>query len=244
MADQKRWFKVWGTIALDPSFLELPLEVVGRWTLLGAWIATHGEKGRIVAGVKAVRHVLRIPESAPIIPAIQALPHVRFDVVDDNNDVVFDVPVDVPLDDNAKLAVIMLNWTKYQLDSTGYDRLKKHRQRVDDNGLREEKTKRRTPIVPKGTGDVDGFADFWALYPRRVAKQAAVKAWVKLHPAGDLRVKILEALAAQVTGEYAHREPEKIPHAATWLNGRRWEDEASIPGNGNGSHAADRLPNL
>lgn len=90
----------------------------------------------------------------------------------------------------------------------------------------------------------DGFEAFWDLYPRHVAKQAAVKAWKKLSPVKDLRVKILEALAVHVREDYAKREEDKIPHAATWLNGRRWEDELPAKSSGNGSDPYAKFPRI
>ena len=66
------------------------------------------------------------------------------------------------------------------------------------------------------------FDAFWCLYPRHVAKLAARKAWAKVNP--SQHVAILEALVSwrQV---WRDKEPEYLPHGATWLNGERWEDE-------------------
>lgn len=69
------------------------------------------------------------------------------------------------------------------------------------------------------------FADFWALYPRRESKGHAEKAWARAAKAADPQV-ILDALTSQVP---VMRQSEKrfIPMPATWLNGRRWENEES-----------------
>ena len=68
------------------------------------------------------------------------------------------------------------------------------------------------------------FADFWAMYPRRVARRVAEKAWCKLTP--DDQVAALAAIADHVRyWRLIDRGPEVIPHAATWLNQARWEDE-------------------
>jgi hypothetical protein len=71
------------------------------------------------------------------------------------------------------------------------------------------------------------FAQFWAAYPRRVGKQDAWDAWVKLRPPLDT---ILAALAWQ------HDQPRwlednrrYVPHPTTYLNHRRWEDERPLP---------------
>ena len=47
-------------------------------------------------------------------------------------------------------------------------------------------------------------------YPRGENRQRAVKAWDKLKPDDALIDTMARAL---------------VPHASTWLNGRRWEDE-------------------
>lgn len=63
---------------------------------------------------------------------------------------------------------------------------------------------------------------FWPNYPRRVAKKDAEEAWFKLDPDHGLIGLILKALDWQRT---VHTDWEWWPYPATWLNGRRWEDE-------------------
>lgn len=65
------------------------------------------------------------------------------------------------------------------------------------------------------------FEIFWAAYPRRIAKGAARKAF-----AIALRKTTLEIMLAAIE-QYKRHKPEKIDycHAATWLNGERWEDQ-------------------
>jgi len=75
-----------------------------------------------------------------------------------------------------------------------------------------------------------GFEAFWTAYPRKVAKDHASKAYARLKPDETLQRRILAALAAQVASEQWTRDGGRfVPHAATWLNGRRWEDEAAVP---------------
>lgn len=77
------------------------------------------------------------------------------------------------------------------------------------------------PHPPKG-----GFEDFWALYPRKVGKQAALKAWSRLKPGAELTKAILEAVEYQKTSrDWARDGGRYIPNPATWLNQGRWEDE-------------------
>jgi len=63
---------------------------------------------------------------------------------------------------------------------------------------------------------------FWPAYPRKIKRADARKAFLKLRPNEPLIALILAAIALQARG---WNEPKYIPNAATWINGRRWEDE-------------------
>ena|GEM_PF-1697631 len=70
------------------------------------------------------------------------------------------------------------------------------------------------------------FDVFWKLYPRKECKAAAKKAWLKLKPDQALFNVIANALEYRSqTQEWLAEGGRYIPHPATWLNGRRWEDE-------------------
>jgi len=75
---------------------------------------------------------------------------------------------------------------------------------------------------------MSGFPSFYAAYPRKIGKKAALKAWVTLAPDQALQTTILGALAAQRPHLDKRENGKYIPHPATWLNQGRWEDE--IPG--------------
>ncbi len=76
----------------------------------------------------------------------------------------------------------------------------------------------------------DGFSAFWSAYPRRTGKGAAVKAFARLKPSGAVLEAMLAALQWQVRQpEWTKDGGQFIPHAATWLNQRRWEDEPFEP---------------
>ncbi len=68
--------------------------------------------------------------------------------------------------------------------------------------------------------DEDRFAEFWASYPRKVNKQDALRAWTKATKDVDPQVIINGVKRFEFTGD-----PKFIPHPATWLTNRRWEDE-------------------
>ena len=73
-----------------------------------------------------------------------------------------------------------------------------------------------------------GFTEFWNAYPRKVAKQNAAKAWSKTgaDDSQSLTATILADVKRRVSGEWKGKEVQYIPHPATYLNQRRWEDES------------------
>jgi len=71
------------------------------------------------------------------------------------------------------------------------------------------------------------FDEFWSLYPRKIAKAVARKAWQRLTDEQQL----MAAKAIDTHCQYwsaKETELEFIPHPATWLNQERWEDELVI----------------
>lgn len=72
------------------------------------------------------------------------------------------------------------------------------------------------------------FDKFWAVYPRHTAKQDAKKAFTKVAPDETLLTTMLTAIQKQKQTEQ-WSDPRYIPHPATWINGRRWEDEPQKP---------------
>ena len=74
------------------------------------------------------------------------------------------------------------------------------------------------------------FNAFWDHYPRRIAKAEAWKAWQQLRPARADLEAMIHALAWQVLQpEWLRDGGRYVPHAATWLRARRWEDEPFHP---------------
>jgi hypothetical protein len=67
------------------------------------------------------------------------------------------------------------------------------------------------------------FEAFWAAYPRRVGKQAAIKAWAKAIKLTDPQSIINGAknYANAVKGD----DPKYTAHPSSWLNAGRWDDE-------------------
>lgn len=78
----------------------------------------------------------------------------------------------------------------------------------------------------KKSADMDGFALFWQEYPRKAAKAAAMKAWQKLNPSPELVERILAHVRDHKRSQdWIKDGGQFVPYPATFLNGRRWEDD-------------------
>lgn len=81
----------------------------------------------------------------------------------------------------------------------------------------------------------NGFAEFYAAYPRKVGRANAEKAWGKLSPSSELCRTIAADIAARSkTWDWQKDGGQFVPHPATYLNQQRWTDE--LP-KGNGAVA-------
>lgn len=68
------------------------------------------------------------------------------------------------------------------------------------------------------------FEEFWRKYPRKVAKHPARLKWVRIVNSRDVYEDILKAIERN-KGTEQWRDIRFIPHASTFLNQRRWEDD-------------------
>src|SRR3990167_9771089 len=83
----------------------------------------------------------------------------------------------------------------------------------------------------KGVVYSEPFLKFWAHYPRPVGKGLAYRAWLKAAASVGGEQALVEAVKgplgeACVSEQWVKDNGQFIPHPATWLNQRRWEDEA------------------
>lgn len=113
---------------------------------------------------------------------------------------------------------------------------------------KENKETDHPPKPPKGAASVpawkpERFAGLWTYYPRHTSKQAAAKAWDRLKPSDELIADIGRALRRQKAWDEWQRGIG-IPHLATYLNQRRWEDELEDPHRAAIPEEADRREEL
>ncbi len=79
---------------------------------------------------------------------------------------------------------------------------------------------------------MDDFDSFWSLYPKKVAKADARKAWAQTKDIRPELTNLLNAVkAACKTESWMKSGGAFIPYPATWLRGERWDDihEVTLP---------------
>lgn len=77
---------------------------------------------------------------------------------------------------------------------------------------------------PKKVKSLVGFDRFWAIWPRKVAKQPAQDRWAEINPDEQLALQIIAAVRAQKQAGILSAD-QYTPHPATWLNAGRWTDQ-------------------
>jgi DNA-binding Lrp family transcriptional regulator len=103
-----------------------------------------------------------------------------------------------------------------------------------------------TPDVPPDLLDM-AFEAFWAVYPRKVGKQAARKALAAV--VRDIAKETRQTVQLGPIVQGAQRmaadpnlpDEQFVPHAATWLRGRRWDDAPYPPRAGGRANTTDRV---
>ena len=89
----------------------------------------------------------------------------------------------------------------------------------------EVRSKKENEKQPCASADFDLF---WSLYPRKTCKQAAWKAWNRLHLSNGQSEQILACLRAWTNDPGWKRDGGRfIPYPATFLNQQRWKDRPS-----------------
>lgn len=93
-------------------------------------------------------------------------------------------------------------------------------------GSQDQDQDQKQETDPANAGGMVGFEEFWKAYPRKVAKPAAAKAWRRVGAEAELLGRILADIRGRIgSAAWTKDDGQFIPHPATYLNARRWEDE-------------------
>ena len=87
-------------------------------------------------------------------------------------------------------------------------------------------------IPPKSPSTGDAFERFWSVYPRKIGKQSAKRAFERVKVPLETLVTAVER--QKCSDQWTQNNGQFIPHPATWLNQGRWDDE--LPESSRGYH--------
>ena len=93
-------------------------------------------------------------------------------------------------------------------------------EQLDKKPNKSDNTDSVEESTPKNSITEDLFDQFWLLYPNRVGKKRAFRAWKNLS-----RKNQQAALADIRNGRFEGSDKRFIPHPTTYLHGERWNDE-------------------
>lgn len=86
---------------------------------------------------------------------------------------------------------------------------------------KEHKTEDNIP--PKSPSAGDAFERFWSVYPRKIGKQSAKRAFERVKVPLETLVTAVER--QKCSDQWTRDNGQYIPHPTTWLNQGRWDDE-------------------
>jgi hypothetical protein len=118
-----------------------------------------------------------------------------------------------------KFSIIsIMNWDVYQCGELGSNKPLTNKQQTTNN-IQEYKEQKNKYFCAR-------FDLFYKSYPKRRARRDAEKAWIKLNPDESLVEVIRASLAKHKDSQDWQKDGGRyIPLPASWLNGRRWEDD-------------------
>ena len=69
------------------------------------------------------------------------------------------------------------------------------------------------------------FKMFWELYPRKISREEALKAWIEINPDPHQRTCIANKIFEMGrTGQWCREDGRFIPAPAKFLNDKSWDD--------------------
>ena len=112
--------------------------------------------------------------------------------------------------------------TETQLNHTEND--KGNKIKVNNNKRNNKRNKTNNKTILDKTRDA--FKVFWEAYPKKKSKGHAEKVFSKINPDEQLLATMLATIEqAKKSDDWLKESGQFIPHPATWLNKKCWEDE-------------------
>ena len=126
--------------------------------------------------------------------------------------------------DTAQTIITLCNWDKYQRP------FREANTQTDTPTDTPTDTKKKELKELKRKNAHQGFADWWAIYPRKVSKAKAEKAFSKAVPTLIALSSLMEKTRAFAASwkDRPRDELQYCPHPSTWLNDARYNDETNV----------------
>lgn len=93
---------------------------------------------------------------------------------------------------------------------------------IEENSIDNARSSKKTNLFSTE------FEEIWQIYPRKVGKGGARKAWEKIKMSAELVQQIKKSVEDHKKTEQWSESPKYIPHFATFLNQERWTDEIEV----------------
>lgn len=124
--------------------------------------------------------------------------------------------------------VTVVNWSKYQSHEQENEHQMSNKRATNEQQMSTNNNVNKDNKVNKVNKEINNaheFAMFWEVYPKKVAKQAATKAWEKLMKE-KVDPSILVTCAMNYGAYVAANETEVrfVLHPSSFLNGKRFEE--------------------
>jgi hypothetical protein len=214
------WFKVDDALAFHAKTVAAGNPAMGLWVRAGAWSSAQGTDGLIPHHMIATLGSKQQAKSLVMVGLwLEDEAGYRFHQWDHYQPSAAEVRAEKAAEHERKAAAGRAGGI-----ASGVARRKHAGSRTEADSEAEPK-QNEAPTRPDPTespSDSDRFDEFWDIYPRRVGRGQAVKAWKTATRKAEADV-ILTA-AAVFAESVRDKDPTYIAHPTTWLNGERWLD--------------------
>lgn len=140
------------------------------------------------------------------------------------DDLAMDGSVDTATD-TAQSIITLCNWDKYQRPFLAADTATDTASDTATDTKKKEIKERKNICA---SGEPEGFAAWYAIYPRKKASQAAKKAFAKVLSSGLIALPVLMDRTRAFAATWATEPKDRrkfIPYPASWLNAGGYDDE-------------------
>jgi hypothetical protein len=101
------------------------------------------------------------------------------------------------------------------------------RENENEDKRENEKKERSSPPAARAVGYSEDFEAFWQVYPKKTGKGVAWESWKKRKaPLPELSQVLKSVGDCKASFAWRKEGGQFVPLPATWINQRRWEDEA------------------